>query len=59
MNSQPEGIPLQTRGRIAEAFGVRDDQVRRWRSDVMKGGVEALKAIVVYPLFYSDQCREI
>ena len=35
-----------TSGRIAEAFGVREDTVRLWRSDFMKGGVEALKASV-------------
>ena len=35
-----------TSGRIAEAFGVREDTVRLWRSDFMKGGVEALKATV-------------
>jgi transposase len=29
---------------IAEAFGVREDTVRLWRSDFMSGGVEALKA---------------
>ena len=27
----------------AEAFGVREDTVRLWRSDFMKGGVEALR----------------
>lgn len=32
--------------RIAEAFGVREDTVRLWRSDFMKGGVAALKATV-------------
>ena len=32
--------------RIAEAFGVRDDTVRLWRSDFMRGGVEALKASI-------------
>jgi transposase len=32
--------------RIAEAFGVREDTVRLWRSDFMKGGVNALKATV-------------
>ena len=32
--------------RIAEAFGVREDTVRLWRSDFMKGGVDALKATV-------------
>ena len=35
-----------TSGRIAEAFGVREDTVRLWRSGFMKGGVEALKASV-------------
>lgn len=35
-----------TSGRIAEAFGVREDTVRLWRSDFMRGGVEALKATV-------------
>jgi len=32
--------------RIAEAFGVREDTVRLWRSDFMSGGVEALQASV-------------
>ena len=32
--------------RIAEAFGVRDDTVRLWRSDFMRGGIAALKANV-------------
>lgn len=32
-----------TSGRIAEAFVVREDTVRLWRSDFMTGGVEALK----------------
>ena len=35
-----------TSGRIAKAFGVREDTVRLWRSDFMKGGVDALKATV-------------
>jgi transposase len=35
-----------TSPRIAEAFGVREDTVRLWRSDFMSGGVEALKARV-------------
>jgi len=35
-----------TSSRIAEAFGVREDTVRFWRSDFMKGGAEALKASV-------------
>ena len=35
-----------TSGRIAQAFGVREDTVRLWRSDFMRGGVEALKASV-------------
>lgn len=33
-----------TSGEIGEAFGVREDTVRLWRSDFMRGGVEALKA---------------
>ena len=32
-----------TSPRIAEAFGVREDAVRLWRSDFVRGGVEALK----------------
>jgi transposase len=35
-----------TSPRIAEAFGVRDDTVRLWRSDFMRDGVAALKATV-------------
>lgn len=35
-----------TSPRIAEAFGVRDDTVRLWRGDFMRGGVAALKATV-------------
>ena len=35
-----------TSGRIAEAFGVREDTVRVWRSTFMTGGVEALKTSV-------------
>ena len=35
-----------TSGRIAQAFGVREDTVRLWRSDFMRGGVEALKATI-------------
>jgi transposase len=35
-----------TSPRIAEAFGVREDTVRLWRSDFMNGRVEALKARV-------------
>jgi len=31
---------------IAEAFGVREDTVRLWRSDFAKSGAEALKASV-------------
>ena len=31
---------------IAEAFGVREDTVRLWRSDFMRDGAEALKARV-------------
>jgi transposase len=32
-----------TSPRIAEAFGVREDTVRLWRSDFARGGVQALK----------------
>jgi transposase len=35
-----------TSARIAEAFGVREDTVRLWRSDFMRGGVDGLKASV-------------
>jgi transposase len=35
-----------TSPRIAEAFGVREDTVRLWRSDFSRGGVDALKASV-------------
>jgi transposase len=35
-----------TSARIAEAFGVREDTVRLWRSDFMASGVEALAASV-------------
>lgn len=35
-----------TSERIAEAFGVREDTVRLWRSDFMRGGANALKATV-------------
>jgi transposase len=35
-----------TSPRIAEAFGVREDTVRLWRSDFLSGGVEVLKASV-------------
>jgi transposase len=31
---------------IAEAFGVREDTVRLWRSDFAKGGIDALTASV-------------
>jgi len=31
---------------IAEAFGMREDTVRLWRSDFAKGGVAALKASI-------------
>ena len=43
-------VPLTLNGwtspRIAEAFGVREDTVRLWRSDFAAGGAEALKATV-------------
>src|SRR3982751_4050954 len=35
--------PGWTRGQIAEAFGVREDTVRFWRSAFTAGGIEALK----------------
>jgi transposase len=35
-----------TSARIAQAFGVREDTVRLWRSDFIRGGAEALKASV-------------
>jgi transposase len=35
-----------TSPRIAEAFGVREDTVRLWRSDFMRDGARALKANV-------------
>jgi transposase len=35
-----------TSGRIAQAFGVREDTVRLWRSDFMRGGIDALRASV-------------
>ena len=35
-----------TSPRIAEAFGVREDTVRLWRSDFMRDGARALKATV-------------
>src|SRR5512134_1748840 len=36
-------LTLWTSGWIAQAFGVREDTVRLWRSDFMRGGVSALK----------------
>jgi transposase len=35
-----------TSAQIAEAFGVREDTVRLWRSDFMRGGVAALQATI-------------
>ena len=32
--------------RIAQAFGVREDTVRLWRSDFTRGGIDALKASI-------------
>src|SRR5690348_8256049 len=32
-----------TSGQIAQAFGVREDTVRFWRSTFMTGGIEALR----------------
>ena len=33
-----------TSARIAQAFGVREDTVRLWRSEFARGGVDALRA---------------
>lgn len=33
-----------TAGRIAGAFGVREDTLRQWRRDFMRGGTDALRA---------------
>ena len=35
-----------TSRRIAEAFAVRENTVRLWRSDFMRGGIAALKAAI-------------
>src|SRR5215216_366963 len=35
-----------TSGQIAEAFGVREDTVRFWRSAFITGGIEALKTSI-------------
>jgi transposase len=35
-----------TSARIAEVFCVREDTVRFWRGDFLRGGIEALKATV-------------
>ena len=35
-----------TSPRIAEAFGVREDTVRLWRSEFARGGIETLRATV-------------
>jgi transposase len=35
-----------TGARIAEAYGVREDTVRQWRSDFMRGRADALKASI-------------
>ena len=34
-----------TSPRIAEAFGVREDTVRLWRSDFMRGGAEGQRGV--------------
>ena len=39
-------LDIWTSSRIAQAFGVREDTVRLWRSDFMHGGIDALKASV-------------
>jgi len=33
-------------GRIAQAFGLCEDTVRLWRSDFIRGGINALKASI-------------
>src|SRR5208283_101055 len=40
-----------TSPRIAEAFSVREDTVRLWRSEFARGGVEALKATAARSAF--------
>src|SRR3954453_9447076 len=46
-----------TSGRIAEAFGVREDTVRFWRSAFITGGIEALKkAIAPGPAPVKAEC---
>ena len=56
-------VPLTLAGwtsaRIAEAFGVREDTVRLWRSDFMSGGVEALKATVAPGLAPVKKARRL
>jgi len=39
-------LAVWTSPKIAEAFGVREDTVRLWRSDFTAGGVAALKASI-------------
>ena len=46
-----------TSPRIAEAFSVREDTVRLWRSEFARGGVEALKATVRRPATGKDRSR--
>jgi transposase len=46
-----------TSGQIAEAFGVREDTVRVWRSTFMTGGVEALKkSVAPGPVPFKAEC---
>lgn len=40
-----------TSARIAEAFSVREDTVRLWRSEFMRGGINALRASVARQRF--------
>ncbi|ACL59181.1 transposase [Methylobacterium nodulans] len=39
-------LPGWTSGRIAEAFGVRKDTMRQWRTGFRTGGVQALETRV-------------
>ena len=46
--ARARALPLTLKGwtsaRIAQAFGVREDRARLWRSDFSRGGVDALRA---------------
>ena len=45
-----------TSGRIAEAFGVREDTARLWRSDFMRGGIAELNICGTDPLRSQRPC---